>query len=183
MPGVSRTQRAEAKYNVTLDYPHLGLHSAASSGNLGLVTYALDHGQPVNSVLDGVLPLHVASSGGNDLIVRLLIERGADVNAPRLPRKYSSDRHRDASAPIVGTSGATPLHFAAANGHEHVVRTLLLHGAHPDRADKHGVTPEMLARQNGWTRTDSTASATLQKALSELNDSAEAGNGVVENCK
>ncbi|KAI8975852.1 ankyrin repeat-containing domain protein, partial [Trametes punicea] len=97
--------------------PHLGLHSAASSGNLGLVTYALDHGQPVNSVIDGVLPLHVASSGGNDLIVRLLIERGADVNAPRLPRKYSSDRHRDASAPIVGTSGATPLHFAAANGH------------------------------------------------------------------
>ncbi|KAL7284632.1 hypothetical protein ACG7TL_001928 [Trametes sanguinea] len=31
--------------------------------------------------------------------------------------------------------------------------------------------------------TDSTASATLQKALSELNDSAEAGNGVVNNCK
>ncbi|TBU26451.1 ankyrin repeat-containing domain protein, partial [Dichomitus squalens] len=97
--------------------PHLGLHSAASSGNLGLVTYALDHGQPVNSVVDGVLPLHVASSGGNDLIVRLLIERGADVNAPRLPRKYSSDKHRANSAPIVGTSGSTPLHFAAANGH------------------------------------------------------------------
>ncbi|KAI0829936.1 hypothetical protein BC628DRAFT_1314355 [Trametes gibbosa] len=152
MPGVSRSQRAEAKYNVTLDFPNLGLHSAASSGNLGLVTYALDHGQPVNSVVDGVLPLHVASSGGNDTIVRLLIERGADVNAPRLPRKYSNDRHRDASAPIVGTSGSTPLHFAAANGHENVVLTLLLHGAHPDRADKHGTTPEMLARQNGWTR-------------------------------
>ncbi|KAI0766846.1 hypothetical protein BD413DRAFT_634983 [Trametes elegans] len=152
MPGVSKTQRAEAKYNVTLDFPHLGLHSAASSGNLGLVTYALDHGQPVNSVVDGVLPLHVACSGGNDLIVRLLIERGADVNAPRLPRKYSNDRHRAASAPIVGTSGATPLHFAAANGHENVVLTLLLHGAHPDRGDKYGVTPQMVARQNGWTR-------------------------------
>ncbi|KAI0666570.1 hypothetical protein C8Q78DRAFT_1107693 [Trametes maxima] len=152
MPVSSRTQRAEAKYNVTLDFPHLGLHSAASSGNLGLVTYALDHGQPVNSVVDGVLPLHVASSGGNDMIVRLLIERGADVNAPRLPRKYLSDRHRDASAPIVGTSGSTPLHFAAANGHENVVQTLLQCGAHPNRADKHGVTPEMIARQNGWTR-------------------------------
>ncbi|KAI1785884.1 ankyrin repeat-containing domain protein, partial [Ganoderma leucocontextum] len=112
--------------------------------------YALDHGQPVNSVVDGVLPLHVASSGGNDLIVRLLIERGADVNAPRLPRKYSSDKHRDTSAPIVGTSGSTPLHFAAANGHEQVVLTLLLHGAHPDRPDKHGVNPETVARQNGW---------------------------------
>ena len=74
------------------------------------------------------------------------------VYSRRLPRKYSSDRHRDTSAPIVGSSGATPLHFAAANGHEHVVLTLLLHGALPDRPDKHNVTPEMLARQNGWTR-------------------------------
>ena len=68
----------------------------------------------------------------------------------RLPRRYSNDKHRDTSAPIVGTSGSTPLHFAAANGHSVVVSTLLLHGAHAHRSDKHGVTPEMLARQNGW---------------------------------
>jgi len=30
------------------------------------------------------------------------------------------------------------------------VQLLLLHGAHADRADKHGVTPEVLAQQNGW---------------------------------
>lgn len=99
MPGVSKTQRTEAKYNVTIEcqcyvlvhafplivllVPHLGLHSAAATGNIGLVKYALDNGQPVNSVLDGVLPLHAACSGGNDLVVRLLIEKGADVNAPR----------------------------------------------------------------------------------------------------
>jgi hypothetical protein len=63
--------------------PHLGLHFAAATGNVGLVKYAISHGQPVNSVLDGVLPLHAACSGGNDLVVRLLIENGADVNAPR----------------------------------------------------------------------------------------------------
>ncbi|KIM76535.1 hypothetical protein PILCRDRAFT_28986, partial [Piloderma croceum F 1598] len=78
--------------------------------------YALSHGQPINSVLDGVSPLHSASSGGSDLVVKLLIEEGADVNASRLPRRYS-DRHRDSSAPIVGSSGSTLLHFAAANGH------------------------------------------------------------------
>ncbi|TFK62247.1 ankyrin, partial [Pluteus cervinus] len=112
--------------------------------------YALEHGQPINSVLDGVLPLHAACAGGNQQVVKLLIEHGADVNAPRLPRRYSNDKNRDTSAPIVGTSGSTPLHFASANGNTQVVLTLLLHGAHPDRPDKHGVTPEMLARQHGW---------------------------------
>lgn len=145
--------------------PHLGLHSASASGDIGLVQYALSHGQPVNSVLDGVLPLHAACAGGNVLVVNFLIECGADVNAPRfapspppclslthsprLPRRYS-DRNRDTTAPIVGTSGSTPLHFAAANGHLSVVRTLLSRGAIPDRADKHGITPELIARQNGW---------------------------------
>ncbi|KAK7685218.1 hypothetical protein QCA50_011581 [Cerrena zonata] len=150
MPGVSRGHRAEAKYNVVLDYPQLGLHSAAVTGNIALVQYALGNGQPINSALDGVLPLHAACSGGNDLVVRLLIDNGADVNAPRLPRRYSNDKCRDNSTPIIGVTGSTPLHFACANGHDRVVMTLLLHGAHPDRPDKHGITPEMLARQNGW---------------------------------
>ena len=63
--------------------PKLGLHEAAASGNLGLVEYALEHGQPINSVLDGVLPLHAACAGGHVQVVKVLIEHGADVNAPR----------------------------------------------------------------------------------------------------
>ena len=68
----------------------------------------------------------------------------------RLPRRYSNDKNRDSSAPIVGTSGSTPLHFAAANGNTNVVSLLLLHGAHANHPDKHGVTPELIAKQNGW---------------------------------
>ncbi|KAG2128038.1 uncharacterized protein EDB93DRAFT_1185485 [Suillus bovinus] len=164
----SRNHRAEAKFNVATEFPHLGLHSAAASGDIGLVQFALNHGQPVNSVLDGVLPLHAACAGGNDLVVDLLIKYGADVNASRLPRRYS-DRSRDsAAAPIVGTSGATPLHFAAANGHASVVRTLLMHGAHPNRPDKHGITPEIIARQNGWIEcADILASEMLARARGE----------------
>ncbi|KAH9979101.1 ankyrin repeat-containing domain protein [Lactifluus volemus] len=149
MPTTSRSHKAEAKFNVTTEFPHLGLHSAAATGNIGLAKYALSHGQPINSVIDGVLPLHAACSGGNDMVVRLLIDNGADVNAPRLPRRYS-DKARSPSAPIIGATGSTPLHFAAANGHTQVVLTLLRHGARPDRADKRGVTPEVLARDNGW---------------------------------
>lgn len=43
----------------------------------------MEHGQPVNSVLDGVLPLHAACAGGNVQVVKVLIDHGADVNAPR----------------------------------------------------------------------------------------------------
>ncbi|KAG8213749.1 hypothetical protein J3R82DRAFT_10456 [Butyriboletus roseoflavus] len=147
-----RRYRVPASCDVALPsstIPHLGLHSASASGDIGLVQYAISHGQPVNSVLDGVLPLHAACAGGNALVVNFLLDAGADVNAPRLPRRYS-DRNRDTTAPIVGTSGSTPLHFAAANGHLAVVRTLLSRGAISDRADKHGITPELIARQNGW---------------------------------
>lgn len=41
------------------------------------------HGQPVNSVLNGVLPIHIAASSGNEMVVQMLIEAGADVNAAR----------------------------------------------------------------------------------------------------
>ena len=43
-----------------------------------------------------VLPLHAASSGGNDLVANLLMdsENGADVNAPRLARRYSDRTQR-----------------------------------------------------------------------------------------
>ena len=63
--------------------PSLGLHSAAATGYVGLLEYALSHGQPVNSVLDGVLPLHAACAGGNVQVVKTLIDHGADVNGPR----------------------------------------------------------------------------------------------------
>ncbi|KAI4518678.1 hypothetical protein K525DRAFT_146394, partial [Schizophyllum commune Loenen D] len=95
--------------------PSFGLHAAAATGNMGLVEYALARGQPVNSVLDGVLPLHAACAGGSEPVVKLLIDHGADVNGPRpvsLPRRYSNEKN----TVIIGTSGSTPLHFAAANG-------------------------------------------------------------------
>ncbi|KAK7045689.1 putative ankyrin-repeat protein [Paramarasmius palmivorus] len=152
MPVPLRTNanfRSEAKYNVVTDFADYDLHSACASGNQGLVEFALARGQPINSVLDGVLPLHAACAGGHDQVVKVLIDHGADVNAPRLPRRYSNEKSRD-SAPISGTTGSTPLHFAAANGNKSVMMTLLLRGAHPDRKDKYGVTPATLAEQNGW---------------------------------
>ncbi|KAG0313525.1 hypothetical protein BGZ99_008835 [Dissophora globulifera] len=127
-------------------FQNLGLHSGAASGNLGLVKFALDNGQPIDSVVNGVLPIHAACcSNANVAVVLFLIERGADVNARRYPRKYSGERV--VGAQTVGTTGSTPLHFAAANGCLTIVEILLRHGAVADLADKasYGSTPYSVA--------------------------------------
>lgn len=144
--------------------PNYGLHSAAATGNIGLVSFALANGQPTNAVLDGVLPIHAAASGGNAQVVLMLIDAGADVNIGRLSRKLgagakgagaaagasgSSMAICSGSGAHIGTGGSTALHFAAANGHVDVL-TLLLHcGADIEKTDKHGVTPLMLAENLG----------------------------------
>lgn len=71
----------------------------------GLVQYALSHGQPVNSILSGVLPLHAAASSGNETVVRMLIEAGADVNSPRLSRRFTREGSKERGV-SVGTQGA-----------------------------------------------------------------------------
>ncbi|KAL7415272.1 ankyrin repeat-containing domain protein, partial [Mrakia frigida] len=138
----------------------LGLHAAAVTNNVGLAHYALTHGQPENSVLHGILPLHAASSGGSEAIVRMLIERGADVNAPRhrpsafLVGSTSSSSLRPLAFDLQAHSnpslsspypGSGPLHFAASNGHLQIVKLLLSKGARQDMKDKNGLMPEDLA--------------------------------------
>lgn len=75
----------------------------------------------------------------------MLIDRGADVNAPRLPRRYLDSKQQSAE---LGHAGSTSLHFAAANGHEKIVRILLACGA-VQKPDKFGNTPEMVAERMG----------------------------------
>ncbi|KAL1922605.1 uncharacterized protein VTP21DRAFT_10144 [Calcarisporiella thermophila] len=125
---------------------NLGLHHGAATGNLGLVKFALDHGVSVDSSVGGVLPIHAAScypGEGNLIVLQYLIDRGADVNAPRTSRKHGNNDWSTIGS--VGVTGSTALHFAAANGCTKTVELLLRNGARPDVKDKLGNTPLVIA--------------------------------------
>ncbi|CAN8011179.1 DNA-binding protein RFXANK [Ixodes scapularis] len=88
----------------------------------------------------GLTPLLWASAHGQLSTVRLLVDRGARVQA-------------------TGNRGETALLLASAGGHSHVVRHLIQHGARPDQADQEGNTPLMYAALGNHA-------ATVQELLS-----------------
>lgn len=75
--------KLESKYGVVSDYTNLNLHQAAFTNDVGSAAFALRNGQPQNSVYKGTLPIHAASLAGSRDVLRMLIDAGADVNAPR----------------------------------------------------------------------------------------------------
>ena len=74
--------------------------------------------------------LHRAAHHGEDLIARLLIAAGADINM------------RDAV-------GNTPLHAASQAGHNRVVKVLLANGAQLKATSQSGMTPLHRAASKG----------------------------------
>jgi len=90
----------------------MSIHTAARNGNITEVKKQLAWGANPNSRTFWYLesPLHEAARGGYPEIVKLLLEKGAQVN-------------------IRNEGGATPLHYAARNGNIEVMEILLENGA------------------------------------------------------
>lgn len=113
---------------------------AARNGNTAIVQclldeYDIDMEQEGTVKIDGDLiecctPLWMASLGGHLAIVRLLLERGAEVNHTTL-------------------TNSTPLRAASFNGHTEVIRCLVAHGADVNKRNQDGNTCIMVACWNG----------------------------------
>jgi ankyrin repeat protein len=110
------------------------LHLAAAFADEATVRTLLDAGAEVGQVSETPMrnqALHAALALSKDAgVVRLLIERDADVNA-------------------VQTAGYRPLHQAAVSGREDLVRMLLDAGADKTARCDRGKTPADYARERG----------------------------------
>ncbi|HEY7817660.1 MAG TPA: sigma-70 family RNA polymerase sigma factor, partial [Vicinamibacteria bacterium] len=148
-------------------------HEAAAIGDVEEVRSILDRSPELLDAysLEGFTALSLAAHFGHLETMRLLLDRGADVNAvsrhaigttPLIAalfgRKVDAarmliDRGADVRAARGGTgwprAGFTPLHYAAAFGFLDLIEMLMAKGASPEALDESGASPLDAAREAG----------------------------------
>lgn len=139
------------------------LHEAAKSGNLALLTQALDAGNNISEADEaGDPPLILASLKGNADAVGLILARGADIevrNKGGLTALHAASYAGNLGiVKLLVAKGAavndtrnfyhmSPLHAAAEEGHADVAAFLVANKADIEATERNGYTP---LTQAGW---------------------------------
>ena len=171
--GVSALMRAGYRFDrplvaaVMAGEPNLDVFESAAFGELDRLTHVLDE-DPTRATMysaDGFTALHFAAFFGQTDAGRLLLDRGADVDArgrgwmTGTPLHSAASRSHEDVARILLDAGAdpnlrqsagwTPLHSAAHNGVAGFVSLLLSHGADPTATNDEGTSVLGMAEENG----------------------------------
>lgn len=148
--------------------PELDVFEAAALGRTELVAARLDAAPALAAAFGpgGFTPLHLAAFYRHPEMARLLVERGAPVDAvARNEELVVTPLHSAAAARETDTAelllahgadanarqrgGFTPLHAAAQHGDERLVDLLLAYGADPAAAADDGRAAADFAREAG----------------------------------
>lgn len=148
--------------------PSLGVHEAAALGDAERLREVLDAdpGHLSRFSDDGWTPLHLACFFGRPETTRLLLGRGAAVEATSRNSTANRPLHAalagGAGREVVGAlleseadvasragGGYTPLHLAASRGSDDLVELLLGQGADPSAQADDGTTPAAIAAERG----------------------------------
>ena len=173
--GGSKKQRRAPSTTTTVRMPSLphqwprgptsDLHQAAFDGSTSRLVallsdgpFDIDEGSP-----SGRTPLMMASCMGHPHVVRILLNKGADVSI--VPDDGHTALHNSAQEghvavskmlvnagadlEAVTVSGGTPLHLCAEKGNSEVMSVLIEAGANLDSRGFDGGTPLFMAAQNG----------------------------------
>uniref|UniRef100_A0A4W6DAY5 Ankyrin repeat and KH domain containing 1 n=1 Tax=Lates calcarifer TaxID=8187 RepID=A0A4W6DAY5_LATCA len=142
---------------------------ACFQGRAEVVSLLLDRKANVeHRAKTGLTPLMEAASGGYAEVGRVLLDKGADVNAPPVPSSrdtaltIAADKghykfcelliNRGAHIDVRNKKGNTPLWLAANGGHFDVVQLLVHASADVDAADNRKITPLMAAFRKGHVK-------------------------------
>ncbi|CAI7641033.1 unnamed protein product [Penicillium crustosum] len=173
----------EANVNASDKEGRTPLHRASSKGHEAVARLLIEKEADVNaSDKEGLTPLQGAlkngyeamlvllnppdksSSNGHEVVTRLLIDKGADINTSDnrgwTPLHWASSKGREAVTRFLIKEGANvnasdeygrgSLSFASLNDHEAVVRLLIDDGANVNASDKDGRTPLSHVSSNGY---------------------------------
>jgi uncharacterized protein len=151
--------------------PTLTIHEAAAAGLAENVSELLESDPALldSHAHDGWTPLHLAAYFNREKVVKMLVERGANVNSSSahtvgLCPLHSALSSRNSKIAVFllrnGASvtiaeeggGLTPLHYAAFNDMELAAQILLERGADPMVRDNAGKLPLDVAREKGSER-------------------------------
>jgi ankyrin repeat protein len=171
--GLSALMRARYRLDTALldavmsGDPALDVFDAASVADVERLRQLLDADPSLATAFsgDGFTALHFPAFFGGVEPARLLIERGADVDArgrgwmTGTPlNSAASGRHADVAHLLLDAgadpdarqaSGWTPLHSAAHNGDLELVELLLAHRADPGATNDDGVTVLSMSEESG----------------------------------
>ena len=122
----------------------------ARTPNVKAAELLLKQGASVNAVEKwrGQTALMWAAAQKQPAMVKLLIEKGAKVNARSLPNNWERQVTAEPRMKILPVGGLTPLLYAAREGCTECVAQLIKSGADLNLPDPDGVTPLVMAGLN-----------------------------------
>ena len=143
---------AGADANVANEDGQTALMLAARTGNVGVARLLVQHGADVNkreSYRDQSALMWAAAQGHADMVA-FLVSQKADLTVQAQDNEWMTQISSEPRVQYRPTGGLTPLLYAARAGCLGCVTSMVQAGADVDRPNPDGMTPMMMALDNGY---------------------------------